>query len=507
MTRRTLNRLTAVEIQNLRTPGKYADGGGLCLIISANGLKRWSYIYTRHRRRFELGLGTARDVTLAAARAKAAEYREALAADKDPRSVKRSAERRVTFGDYAKEYLELMSPTWRNPKHVQQWVMTVTKYAAPLHKRLLHEITTEDVVRVLRPRWLVTPETADRLRGRIEKILDSAKAMDLRDGDNPARWRGHLDQILPPRRKLGRGHHAALAFDKLPSFMDDLRRRDWGAARALEFVILTAARTKEVVGARWSEFDLGERVWTVPASRMKAGRSHRVPLSAQAISILEQIEPKDGEAPVFTEGRYGKPLSNMAMPMILRRLGKPVTVHGFRSTFRDWAAETTNFPNEVCEMALAHAIQGKSEAAYRRGDLFLKRRGLMEQWGRFCSGAAEQPVVGGLNALAEGLYLIEEERIALHGLLSNARCALCGSGWGDPCRATDDTEIDWPHSHDRRFLRLVEDWALASDSELGNALSSSKAGAQPPKAAILKLEIARRSLSPPAWIEYLAMAV
>ncbi|MDH7639398.1 tyrosine-type recombinase/integrase [Sphingomonas oryzagri] len=507
MTRRLLNRLTALEVQHLSKPGKYADGGGLNLIIGTRGQKRWAYIYTRHGRRFELGLGAVRDVPLAAARTQATEYREALAVDKDPRSVRQAAERRTTFGDYAAAYLETMTPTWRNPKHAQQWVMTVTVYAAPLHKKLIHEIVTDDVVRVLKPRWLETPETADRLRGRIEKILDSAKAMGLRDGDNPARWRGHLDQILPKRRSRGRGHHTALPFEQLPDFLQKLGERSGDAARALEFTILTAARTREVIGARWEEFDLDEGLWTVPGERMKAAKDHRVPLSAPAIALLKRIGRKTGSAFVFTQGPKKKPLSNMAMAMILRRMDVLVTVHGFRSSFRDWAAETTNFSNEVCEMALAHAIPGKSEAAYRRGDLFLKRRRLMEQWGRFCAGTPETSVAAGPEVLPQGLYPTEEERTSLLALLSHARCALCGSGWGDPCRSPDDAALPWGQSHDRRFMRLVEDWSLTSDGDLATTLASAKVSSQASKAATVKLEIVRRALSPAAWLDYLASAV
>lgn len=507
MTRRVLNRLTAIGIQHLNTPGKYTDGGGLSLIIDEQGHKRWTYIYTRRGRRFELGLGSARDVSLAAARLKAAELREAQANDQDPKSVKRAAERHTAFGAYAAEYIELMKPTWRNEKHVAQWEMTIGKYAAPLHKKLIHEITTDDVVRVLRPRWLQTPETADRLRGRIEKILDSAKAMGLRDGDNPARWKGHLDQILPKRRARGRGHHSALPYDAMSAFMADLDTRAGDAGQALAVTILTAARTTEIIEARWLEFDLAEKVWIVPASRMKAAKEHRVPLSPQALAILERRGPRQDNSLVFTQGTSRNPLSNMAMAMLLRRMGIGVTVHGFRSTFRDWAAETTNFPNEVCEMALAHAIPGKSEAAYRRGDLFLKRRRLMEQWGRFCAGARDEVVTGGLHNLPDRLYPDETERGALLSALTNARCALCGAGWGDLCRAPDDTPLSWSQSHDRRFMRLVEDWALASDADLVTALAQAVRQDQAPRAAVVKLEMARRSLTPAAWGDYLARAV
>jgi integrase len=242
------------------------------------------------------------------------------------------------------------------------------------------------VLSVLRPLWARTPETAERLRGRIENVLDAARAKGFRGGENPARWRGHLDQLLPKRQRLSRGHHTALAYDAIPTFMVSLDERPAMAARALAFTILTAARSGEVLGARWPEIDLDKAVWTVPARRMKAGREHRVPLSPQAMAIVSALH-EDGETGfVFSGTSPDKPLSIMAMSMLLRRMKAGVTVHGFRSSFRDWASETTGFPHEVCEMALAHTIPNKAEAAYRRGDLFEKRRRLMEAWGRYCAG-------------------------------------------------------------------------------------------------------------------------
>jgi integrase len=248
------------------------------------------------------------------------------------------------------------------------------------------KITTEDILSVLKPIWNKTPETASRLRGRIERVLDAAKAQGLRTGENPARWRGHLGQLLPPRQRLTRGHHAAIAYDQVPAFMRDLRARQSTAVLALEFAILTAARSGEVLGTRWQEFDLDGRTWTVPAVRMKAGREQRVPLSPRALAIVKTMnETKVGDF-VFPGQKPGKPLSVMALEMVLRRMKvEGVTVHGFRSAFRDWAAERTNFTNEVCEAALAHVIENKAEAAYRRGDLFDKRRKLMEAWASYCA--------------------------------------------------------------------------------------------------------------------------
>jgi integrase len=499
MTRHVLNRLSAAQVQNLKTPGKYADGGGLFLIVDDKDRKRWTFRYTRSGKRNDLGLGRVQDVPLATARRKAAEYREANAAGIDPLAAKHQTDRTVTFGDYADGYIETMRPSWRNAKHADQWVMTLTKYAAPLRGRLIHEITTEDVVSVLKQRWQRTPETAERLRGRIESVLDSAKALGLRDGDNPARWRGHLDQILPGRRRLGRGHHAALPFDRMAAFMKDLEQRPGLSAMALAFTILTAARTSEVLEARWEEFDAANAIWTVPGARMKAGREHRVPLSPQALAILERLDQRGPSTFVFSRGGR-KPQSIMAMAMVLRRMEEAVTVHGFRSTFRDWGAEVTNFPNEVCEMALAHAIPGKAEAAYRRGDLFLKRRRLMEQWGRYCLGVVDQQI--SIDRPAAMPALDEVERKSVHDLLANARCPLCGSGWGDPCRTADESILDWAQSHEHRYGRLVEDWALATDHDLVQQLAAARNGCHVPKIAVIKLELARRSLTPSAWVRF-----
>jgi integrase len=279
-----------------------------------------------------------------------------------------------------------MRRSWRNAKHAAQWEMTLRKYAAPLRRLPVNQITTDDVLSVLKPVWNEKPETASRLRGRMERVLDAAKAQGFRNGENPARWRGHLDQLLPKRQRLTRGHHAAMPYADIPGFMANLRARQSIAARALEFVIVTAARSSEVLGAQWEEFDLDREVWTVPAGRMKGGRQHRVPLSRSALKILKEMQKcRDGDF-VFPGQRPNTSLSVMALQMVLRRMRiENATVHGFRSTFRDWAAECTNYPNEVCEAALAHLIENKAEAAYRRGDLFEKRRKLMETWGSYCS--------------------------------------------------------------------------------------------------------------------------
>lgn len=390
---RILNKLSATQVAKMKAPGRHSDGGGLYLFIDESGRRRWIFMYTRGRKRTELGLGSARNLSLANARAEAAALRAILASGGDPKAERARDDQIPTFGESADTYVEAMRPSWRNEKHTAQWVMTLTRYAEPMRGKPVDEITTQDVLDVLQPLWQRTPETAERLRGRIENVLDAAKARGHRSGENPARWRGHLDQLLPKRQRLSRGHHKALPYDVLPAFMADLRSRDAVAASALEFLILTAARSGEVLGAKANEIDLEKRVWTIPPERMKAGREHRVPLSPRAIEIVKGMQAL-GRPPFLFPGPKPKaPLSSMAIAMQLRRMKSDVTVHGFRSTFRDWASETTSFPHEVCEMALAHTIANKAEAAYRRGDLFEKRRKLMEAWAGYCASAGSGKVL------------------------------------------------------------------------------------------------------------------
>jgi integrase len=350
-------------------------------------------MYSRAGKRTELGLGSARDLSLANARSEAAALRAILASGGDPKAERAKDERVSTFGESADAYIEAMRPSWRNAKHAAQWTMTLTRYAEPIRAMPVNEISTQDVLNVLQPLWRRTPETAEWLRGRIENVLDAAKARGHRSGENPARWRGHLDQLLPKRQRLSRGHHKALPYEALPAFMADLLDRDAVAGRALEFLILTAARTGEVIGARLDEIDLEKRVWIIPPQRMKAGREHRVPLSARAIEIVEAMQALGRGPYLFPGPKPLAPMSSMAMAMLLRRMKWDVTVHGFRSTFRDWSSETTGFSHEVCEMALAHTIANKAEAAYRRGDLFDKRRKLMEAWAGYCASAGRNKVV------------------------------------------------------------------------------------------------------------------
>jgi integrase len=398
MGKRILNRFSAKEVERLKTPGRHSDGGGLYLAIDENGRRRWVFMYVRRGRRVELGLGGGRDLLLAAARTEATALRAMLASGEDPKAA-RAKEEVPTFGECADAYVETMQSSWRNPKHAAQWSMTLKTYAKPIRNRLVDEITTQDILDILQPLWKRVPETAKRLRGRIENVLDAAKAKGQRSGENPARWRGHLDQLLPKRQQLTRGHHVALPYEGVPAFKEELRTRTAVAARALEFTILTACRTSEVLGAKWDEIDLEKCVWIIPANRMKAAREHRVPLSQRCLEILQGMQPEGEENQeqdqrknraqdkkdfVFPGPKSGESLSTMAMAMLLRRMKSEVTVHGFRSSFRDWASETTGFPHEVCEMALAHTITNKAEAAYRRGDLFEKRRKLMAAWANYC---------------------------------------------------------------------------------------------------------------------------
>jgi integrase len=390
---RKINRLNARAAATITKHGRHADGGGLYLSISPNGGRRWVFLFRWHGKPTEIGLGSARDVTLARARELASQARAKLAEDINPKDARRPS-KGATFGECADRVIEAMRPSWRNGKHAAQWEMTLRDYAAPLRRLPVDKITTDDVLSVLKPLWNGKPETASRLRGRIERVLDAAKAQGLRNGENPARWRGHLDQLLPKRQRLTRGHHAAMPYAGVPAFMCDLQARQGTAARSLEFAVLTAERSGEVLGARWEEFDLDGGVWTVPAVRMKAGREHRVPLSRRALKVVKRMhEVRTGNF-VFPGHKNGKPLSVTALRMVLRRMKiEGVTVHGFRSAFRDWAAECTNFTNEVCEAALAHVIENKAEAAYRRGDLFDKRRKLMEAWAVYCTAPKAGKVV------------------------------------------------------------------------------------------------------------------
>jgi integrase len=334
-----------------------------------------------------MGLGSVTSVSLAEAREKAAEARKTLGNKRNPieeRRARETAGTGTTFGEFADDLLKILAPGFRNEKHKAQWAMTLTHHVALLRLQRLNDITTNDVLKVLQPIWQTKAETASRIRQRIERVLDAAKAKGLRSGENPARWRGHLDALLPKRNRLSRGHHPAMAYKDLPAFIDRLRAMGSMSALALEFLVLTAGRSGEVLEARWEEIDLDEKLWTVPAARMKAGRQHRVPLTNRALAILEMVKPLQTSDYVFPGQRPGRPLSGMVMAEVLRRLNlNDVTVHGFRSAFRDWAGNETHFPREVAEAALAHAVGDMTERAYRRGDALEKRRQLMDAWANF----------------------------------------------------------------------------------------------------------------------------
>src|ERR1700682_5983913 len=385
--------LTARKVETAK-PGKYGDGANLYLVVSKTGARKWVLRFVWRGQPKEMGLGSAANVPLADAREKAASARRKIAQGLNPIDERKRYGDIPTCGEMADDVREALSAGFRNVKHRAQWKSTLETYAAPLRARPVDTIATNDVLAVLKPIWTTKAETASRVRGRIEKVLDAAKAKGFRGGENPARWRGHLDHLLPRPSKLSRGHHAAMPYEEVADFIAKLRTREATAALALELCILTAARSGEILGMWWAEIDFDKKIWTVPASRMKAGREHRVPLSPRAYAILHRLkELKAGEF-VFPGQSRNKPLSNMAMEMVLRRMKiEGATVHGFRSSFRDWAGNVTAFPREVTETALAHVIGDKAEQAYRRRDALEKRRKLMEAWAAYCEPKASSSVV------------------------------------------------------------------------------------------------------------------
>lgn len=405
---RLINRLSARQVEAAQAPGRYGDGAGLHLIVGPNGRKQWVFRYRFQGVRRDMGLGAAGKggVSLAQARTLAADARKLLAEDRDPirkRTQDRAAERAAraaslvpTFGALADEVVAALEAGWRNPKHRAQWRMTLLTYCAPLRDKRVDQIATDEVIAVLKPIWLDKPETATRVRGRIEKVLDAATARGYRSTANPARWRGHLDHLLPARPKIQARHHPAMPWGTLPSFLLTLQGRAGIAARAVEFLILTAARSGEVREALWDEIDLTSKLWTIPAARMKAGREHRVPLTDHCVKLLRAVRPlarPDGY--VFPGSRAQRPLSDMSLSAVLKRMGLGrYTVHGFRSSFRDWAGEATEFPQDIAEAALAHVVGNSVERAYRRGDALERRRALMLLWESFCLSKNKQPPVG-----------------------------------------------------------------------------------------------------------------
>jgi len=432
----TIGKLKALAVAKAKTPGMYGDGGGLYLQVTGAGARSWIFRYwvpqidpatgnpardpqTNRPRGVsrEMGLGSLSTVTLETARELAGECRKLRQKGIDPLEARQRAKQQValekakaiTFRDAATTYIESHRAGWRNAKHAGQWTATLEAYAYPTIGAVsVQDVDTTLVHKILEPIWSTKAETASRVRGRVELILDWATARGYRTGENPARWRGHMDKILPPRSKVQKvRHYPALPYQQVPAFLASLRTHGGAAAAALEFTILAAARTEMTIAATLPEIDKRDGLWTLSAERMKADREHRVPLSDRALEIVREMGALRGDSPyVFPGGKRNQSLSNMAMLAVIRRMneyqelvgdpkwidprqGKEVVPHGFRSSFRDWAAERTNFPSEVVEMALAHAVGGKVEAAYRRGDLFEKRRRLMEAWARYCKSPAK----------------------------------------------------------------------------------------------------------------------
>ncbi|HTN15600.1 MAG TPA: integrase arm-type DNA-binding domain-containing protein [Sphingomonadaceae bacterium] len=418
MPKKVSNALTPLQVKQAKK-GRYIDGGGLHLVVKESGSRSWVFRYTIRGGSREIGLGPAAGldmVSLADARDLAIDLRRLVKGGVDPLqrreedAAKLAAAAQtakiasITFRDAAETYIAAHEGSWRNDKHRQQWKNTLLTFVYPVMGDIpVAEVSTEHVMAVLEPIWSEKSETASRVRGRIETILDAAKARGFRQGENPARWRGHIAQILPARQRLTRGHHPALPYERVPQFVQALRKREAMAALALEFIILTAARTGEALHATWQEIDIDKGIWTVPALRMKAGKEHRVPLSPRAVDILKEVRPLKGKY-VFL-GAEGGALSNTALANLIRRMHNAdlaaggegysdqkqkriATAHGFRSAVRDWADERTSFPHEMKELMLAHTIANKAEAAYRRGDMFEKRRRMMTDWAKFCEMSA-----------------------------------------------------------------------------------------------------------------------
>lgn len=408
---RTINKLTPLKVAAQDKPGLYADGLGLYLQVAKGGTKTWIFRYMLAGKARKMGLGSVHTVSLKLARERAGEARLKLLEADDPIELRKevrleklaaSAEA-LTFEEAAKRYIAANRSGWKNVKHAGQWDATLKAYAFPhFGKQSVARVDVGMVLAALEPIWTEKPETASRVRGRIESILDWATARKLRHGENPARWKGHLDKLLPARSKVQKvKHHPALPYREIGGFMEKLRAMDGVSPRALEFAILTATRTGETVNARRAEVDFTAKMWTIPGERMKAGKEHRVPLSDRALEILEELPADEGDGFLFIGDKKGKPLSNMALLMTLRRMEREdLTTHGFRSSFRDWAAEQTAYPNELVEMALAHTVSDKTEAAYRRGDMVEKRVRLMRDWANYCNNPTQAENVTSIRAVS-----------------------------------------------------------------------------------------------------------
>lgn len=410
---RTLNRLTAKEVEKKKAPGLYGDGGGLTLQITKAGVKSWLYRYMINGKAFGMGLGPVHTVTLAEAREKALAARKMVKEGINPLEAKRQSKldaatakaKLMTFDQCASAYIEAHRAGWKNAKHADQWANTIATYASPIIGSLpVEKVDTALVIKVLtqeqeigQPFWQAKNETASRVRGRMEAILGWATTSGARSGENPARWKGHLENLLAKINKAQRvKNHSSLPWEQMGDFMTEIRQREGVAARAVEFTVLTASRSGEVRGARWSEIDLAKKVWTIPAERMKAKQEHEVPLSKAAIALLKKMPRLEGTDVIFP-GTKGQPLSDMSLTAVIRRMnaatpiwvdkeGKTITIHGFRSAFRMWAAEATNYPREVAEHALAHRLPDAVERAYQRGTQFTKRAKMMQEWADYLDG-------------------------------------------------------------------------------------------------------------------------
>ncbi|MET0015016.1 MAG: integrase arm-type DNA-binding domain-containing protein [Sedimenticola sp.] len=401
---RQINKLKALTVKQTKQPGWYPDGMGLYLQVSPTLSKSWVYRYEMNGKERRHGLGSYPTHSLEDAREAAKACRRLRKNGIDPieysqeLKTQRALEKAkgVTFSDCAEKYIETHKSSWKNAKHAQQWENTLDTYAKPVIGDLsVQDVDVGLILQILEPIWNKKTETATRVRQRIESILDWATARGYRDGENPARWRGHLDKLLPRRSKVQKViHHPAMPYSKVPQYYQGLRKQETIAARALAFIILTAARSGEARGSSWDEIDLDAGVWTLPPERMKAGRQHRVPLTKEAIHILEQVKPYSQDSFVFPGMKKGKGISEAALRKHLKDTHPDLTIHGFRSSFRDWCAEQTSYPREVAEAALAHVVRDRTEAAYQRGDMFERRRKLMESWSRHCATAKAGKVVG-----------------------------------------------------------------------------------------------------------------
>jgi integrase len=395
-----VHKLSARQVETIKEPGRHSDGGNLYLIVTPSGSRNWSFMYRHQGKQKEMGLGSAgkAGVSLAAARALAQSARDALADGRDPLSDRKASEagqqKIKTFGKAADDKLATLAKKWRNDKHARQWKYCLETLAAPLRSMPCHQIATEDVLKVLQPVWNRIPETGARLRSRIEAVLSAAAVQGFCSGPNPARWRGHLDQVLSPRKATDRGNHPSLPYAELPAFIADLRTKEALAARALELTILCATRTSETLKAKWPEIDFDRKLWIIPGERMKMGKEHRIPLPPRALAILKELKAASYSEWIFPGSAPRNPLSNMAMTMQMRRMKKgEYSVHGMRASFKTWSREETHFPIGISEAALAHAIEDKTERAYDRSELIEKRRALMLAWGEFLDGKKTAKII------------------------------------------------------------------------------------------------------------------